>query len=399
MKSDRTVAIVHNADWTLYRFRAGLMRELKARGLNVLAVAPAGKSVKRIEADGFTFFHWRLARRNLKNPLPELASIVHLWSIYRKSKPDLAHHYYLKPNVYGALAARLAGVKIVVASVNGLGYIFTATGAKARLLRPLVMLLYRLAFSLSDAVIFQNRDDAQVLKGNSALDKNGVFLIPGGSGVDLSTFDPTAVVGTAIKRKSLDLPDGGAIVLLIARMLWHKGIAEFVECASLVRREFDAHFLLVGPVDPGNPASIPSVTLRAWQRRGDIRYLGERQDIPELLSIGDVLVLPSYREGMSRTLMEGAAMGKAIVTSDTPGCRDVVEDGVTGLLVPPRDVTALAAAVRQLLSSDSLRRRLSAAARQKALQEFDERAVVSRIVDIYDTLLRQKGLSGLRPEA
>jgi len=396
-----TVAVVHNADWTLYLFRASLMRALKARGCRVLAIAPAGRAVESIERDGIVFVDWPLARRNLKNPFPEILSVVRLWSIYRRTKPDLVHHYYLKTNIYGAIAARLAGVKVVITSVNGLGYIFTAKSASATLLRPIILALYRLAFALSDVIIFQNQDDIDTLKAGRLVRQGKARLMPSGSGVDLTVFDARAVddARDGHLRESLGIPKGGAIVMLVGRMLWDKGIAEFVECSRRVRRTVDAQFVLVGPVDPGNPNAIPGEVLQEWHREGVIHYLGERDNIPELMALSDVLVLPSYREGMSRTLMEGAAMGKAMVTTDVPGCREIVQHGVSGLLVPPRNSAALAEAVEELLLSPDLRNRLSDAARETALREFDEHTVVARLLLLYDTALGNKGLETLPAEA
>ena len=180
---------------------------------------------------------------------------------------------------------------------------------------------------------------------------------------------------------------------MVGRMLSHKGVHEYVESARKLAGDQGAHFLLVGPADPGNPASIPQKTLVDWGRSGVVRYLGERSDVRELMAMSDIVVLPSYREGFPRVLIEAAAMGKPMVTTDTPGCREVVVDGENGLLVPVRDADALGLAVRKLLVSPALRKTMGEAARKKALSEFDERNVTRNIIAIYDELLARKGVT------
>ena len=397
MTSTPTVAIVNNDDRYLYRFRGSLLRALKTRGWKVLAVAPAGRAVPAIEQEDVSFVHWPLSRRSV-NPLLEVWSLFKLWRIYRRTRPHLVHHFTPKVNIYGALAARMAGVPVVVATITGLGYVFTADGARARLIRPIVSVLYRIAFRKSDAVVFQNQDDISEVHAAGLLELTKAHYVPGGSGVDTAAFDPDAVDAATKQRLrgSLGLPDKGLVVLMVARMLWHKGIGEFVDCASIVKQHRnDAKFLLVGPEDPGNPAAIPSERLRQWHQEGSVRYIGEREDIRDLLALCDVLVLPSYREGLPRILIEGAAMGKPIVTTDVPGCRDVVDHDINGLLVPPRDPAALAHGVEQLLLSPGLRQRFSDATRERALMEFDERRTVARVLELYDTLLEQRGLGRL----
>ncbi len=213
--------------------------------------------------------------------------------------------------------------------------------------------------------------------------------IPGGSGIDTGLYSPESVDPAEISRlrSSLDIPADAPIVVMVGRMLTHKGVHEYVESARKLAVDQRARFLLVGPTDPGNPASIPQETLRDWRRSGAVRYLGERSDVRELMAMSDIVVLPSYREGFPRVLIEGAAMGKPIVTTDTPGCREVVVDGENGLLVPVRDAEALGLAVRKLLVSPVLRKRMGEAAREKALREFDERNVTRNIMAIYDELL------------
>jgi glycosyltransferase involved in cell wall biosynthesis len=395
MTAGLRVAVVGNTDHSLLRFRLPLLRALVRRGADVHAVAPPGPSRAALEAEGMAFVPCVLSRGSL-NPVQELLTVLSLLRIYRRLRPGVAHHFTVKPNIYGAFAARLAGVPVVVASVTGLGYVYTGDDLLARLLRPLVSLLYRAAFMLSDAVTFQNPDDLDDLARAWALPTGKGRVVLGGSGVDTAHYDPAAVDPAAIRalRESLAPREGTAVVLLVARMLWHKGIGEFVEAARALRaRGLDAQFVLVGPEDTGNPAAIPGSTLRQWVEEGAVQYLGERSDVRELMAAADVVALPSYREGTPRTLLEAAAMGKAMVASDAPGCREVVDHEATGLLVPPRDAGALAEAIERLLLSPDLRLQLGEAARRKAEVDFDESVVAARFLDLYDGLLRRKGLA------
>ncbi len=391
MASPHTIALIYNDDFYLHRFKGGLLRALSAAGHRVYAIAPAGRSVRSIEEEGATFIHWPLARRGA-NPVTELRSLLALRSIYRRIKPDLVHHFTAKPRIYGALAARIAGVPLAVASVNGLGYMFIERNRRSAVVRPAVSLMYRLAFGLSEAVVFQNHDDISFFQSGGLLSKNKTRYIPGGSGVDTSFFRPEAVESAerGSLKAALGIPADVPVIILVGRMLTHKGVGEFAESARILARHRRVCALMVGPVDAGNPASVTPATLVEWEQQGWIRHLGERSDIRELLAISDVVVLPSYREGFPRVLLEAAAMARAIVTTDVPGCRDVVDDGENGLLAPVRDAGALALAVEKLLASPSLRERFGDAARRKAVAEFDERRVVERMMRLYDELLAGK---------
>ncbi len=388
MAEPRTIAIVYNDDFYLHRFKGGLLKALSEAGHSVYAIAPAGESVEVIENLGATFVDWPLVRRGA-SPTQELQSLLALRSIYKRIRPDLVHHFTAKPRVYGAFAARLSGVPLVVASVNGLGYVYTGRGLKSSLVRPVSTLLNRLAFGISEAVLFQNHDDSRFFEESRMVSSRKIRHIPGGSGIDTELYSPESVdaADSSRLRSSLDIPAEAPIVMMVGRMLTHKGVHEYVESARKLAGDQGARFLLVGPADPGNPASIPQETLVDWGRSGVVSYLGERSDVRELMAMSDIVVLPSYREGFPRVLIEAAAMGKPMVTTDTPGCREVVVDGENGLLVPVRDADALGLAVRKLLVSSALRTRMGEAARKKALREFDERNVTRNIVAIYDELL------------
>ncbi len=387
----RSVAITTNSGERLVRFRAPIVRALVERDVRVYAVAPPGEFAGAIEALGAEFVPWRLSRGGV-NPFAEAASVASLAGIYRRLRPDVAQHFTIKPNVYGALAARLAGVPVVVGGVTGLGYAFAAGGRRSAL-RSVAKLLYRLTAALSDGVTFQTAHDADMLFGSSGRHRRRAVVMPGGSGVDLAVFSRESVSADARRemRDALGIPEGAPVVAMASRLLYDKGVAEFVEAARAVRaRRPDAVFVLAGERDPGNRESVTERDLAAWRESGDVALPGHVSDVPCLLAISDVVALPSYHEGVPRSLIEAAAMGKAIVTTNIPGAAAVVEDGVNGTLVAPRDAGALAGAIGTLLDDAELRERYGNAGRRKAEREFDERAVAARYVAEYARLWQRR---------
>ncbi|WP_322798545.1 glycosyltransferase family 4 protein, partial [Thermoflexus sp.] len=314
---------------------------------------------------------------------------MNLYGIYRQWRPVIAHHFTIKPNFYGTLAARLSGVPVAVATVTGLGYIWADDGLKARSLRAILGPLYRQVLRLADAVIFMNEADQQTLGGRRAV------VVPG-EGVDLLEFSPEAVAQDRRRalRRELGIGQDVPVVLMASRMIWQKGVAEFVEAAQRIRRACPGVvFLLAGPSDQGSPAQVPEERLRAWDAAGIVRYLGARSDVRDLMAIADILVLPTfYREGLPRVLVEGAAMGRPLVATDVPGCREVVQHGVNGFLVPPKDPGALAEAIETLLRDPERRIQFGVASRQLAEEKFSDQRVVAQIVGLYAELLKTKGL-------
>ena len=379
-----SVAIVSNSDTNLYRFRAPIMRKLIEAGVRVYAVAPPGRFVKDIEGMGVEFVSWNLNRRSL-NPFVEIGPLFELIGIYRRIKPDLAQHFTVKPNVYGAIAARIAGVPIVFGGVTGLGTAFASGGTLRQMLRLSVELLYRLATALSDRVTFQTEHDARLLYGESGAEK--ALVIRGGSSVDLATYSQDAVPQSDRDRirSELGFARSHLIVTMASRLLYDKGVAEYVQAARRIKNNrSDVHILLAGERDPGNRDSVTSGDLQQWSEEGSIKYIGYRDDVPALLATSDVVVLPTYYpEGIPRVLIEAAAMSRPIVSTTIPGVAEIVEDGVNGTLVPPRVATALAEAIEVLLDDPQLREQYGAAGRLKAERKYDDREVARRYVEEY----------------
>lgn len=384
----RRILIVGNTDHSMVHFRKALVGRLVEEGYDVHVVVPAGPYVGQIEALGAKVTPWKLSRRST-NPFRELQSLVHLAAIHRRLKPDICHYFSLKPALYGPFAASAAGIRRTVGSITGLGYVFTGTEPRARFLRWVVVPLCSLAFRLSGEVLFQNEEDRDTLRVAGALPRNRGRVLHGGEGVDCSYFDPASVAPETVAelRSGLGIPKGMRVVLLVARLLGHKGVREYVEAARALKGR--AAFLLVGPIDPQNPSWIPHDEVEQWHAEGIVIAPGERSDIRELLALADIAVLPSYREGTSQFLLEAAAMGRAAVAADVPGCRLVVEDGRTGFLVRARDSEGLTKALEQLLADDDLREGMGRTARERALEMFDVRRVVDRLLGVYAGLGRE----------
>jgi glycosyltransferase involved in cell wall biosynthesis len=320
-----------------------------------------------------------MSRRSL-NPWREARILWTLWRLYRKVKPDIVHHFTIKCVVYGGLAARASGERAIVSAVTGMGYVFSGEEWLARLLRPLVrQLLYFAMGGPRSRLIVQNPDDRRSVVDDGLIDISRVRLIAG-SGVDTERYRPR----TDRSRQS----GRPASVVFAARLLRDKGLFEYVQAARALKAEgLDVRFLVAGEPDVGNPASVSDEQLLAWRAEGSATFLGHVQDMPALMAAADVAVLPSYHEGLPRSLIEAAAAGLPIVTTDAPGCREIVEDGVNGFLVPVRDGAALAAAIRKLVSNPALAARMGAASREKALARFDERIVLANTLAVYRELV------------
>ena len=379
------VAIVSNSDESLYRFHNPIMKRLVESGLRVYAVSPPGPFVEDIEALGVEFVPWILSRRSL-NPLTEFASLVRLVRIYRRLRPQLVQHFTVKPNVYGALAARLTGVPVVFSGVQGLGYAFGEGGGMRGALRVLLSALYKLTALLSDRFVLLNSNDLERLFGETSMFRHKAMVVLGGVGVDLNEYSPGAV-SEAHRREFRDrfgINQDAIVVTLASRLLYDKGVSEYVEAAGSVReKREDTVFVLAGSTDPDNPASVSRDDLDGWAESGDVRIIGHVTDMPSLLATSDVVVLPSYSEGIPRILIEAAAMSRPIVSTMIPGVAEIVEHGVNGSLVPPRNADALAYEIEKLLDNPKLRAEYGAAGRLKAEREYDDRLVAQRYVEEY----------------
>lgn len=368
------IILFANSDWYLYNFRLSLAKTLQGLGHEILLVSPPGAFGARLQSEGLRWQPLPMERQSL-NPFRELRLLIFLWRLFRRERPALVHNFTIKSVVYGSLAAIFARVPFRVNAVAGMGYVFTNNAPKARLLRPLVRALMKgVLGGERSRLILQNNDDVSAFADAQLIRGDRVRLIKG-SGVNLERFQP----GGRSRQTG-----GQMRVVLAARLLWDKGVAEYVAAARRLRAEgLPIHFMLAGSPDAGNPAAIPQGTLDEWAREGVVELLGQISDMPSLFADVDVAVLPSYREGLPKSLIEAAACALPLVTTNVPGCREVVTHEVDGLLVPVKDANALADAVKRLYLNPLLAQHLGQKARRRAMAEFDESMVISQTIDVY----------------
>ena len=358
-------------DWYFWSHRLPIARAARDAGWEVLVATRVGNHAERIEREGFRLIPIKMRRRSLA-PWREIAAIAGLLRLYRRERPDLVHQVGMKPVLYGSFAAAMTGVPAVVNALAGMGYVFTSTRLKARVLRPFVKMAFRCLLDRSNSrVVLQNPDDvAEMIAGTVAAER--VALIRG-SGVDIEAFAVT------------NEPDGVPVAVMVSRMLWDKGAGELVQAARLLRRrKVRLRVVLVGSPDPENPASIPERQLRDWDSSGDVAWWGERSDIAGIWASSHIAVLPSYYgEGVPKSLLEAGASARPLLATNMSGCREIVVDGITGILVPPKDVAALADGLEALARDKPLRQRLGAAARDLVEREFSEAKVVEQTMALY----------------
>ena len=374
-----TVAVIANGAYSIANFRGPLIRAMVGQGLQVYALAPDyDESTRRAVAGcGAIPVDISLERAGMR-PVRDLVDGWRLYRLLRRLKPDLTFAYFIKPVIYGSIAARLAGVKRRYALVAGLGYVYAAAGrltVRQRLLRGLVSRLYKAGFRACDRVFFQNDEDVAHFVDGGMIEPSKVRRL-NGTGVDLDHFGPEPAVTEPVR------------FLLMARLLRAKGIEDYVAAARIVRsRGADCEFLLLGDFDP-NPDGLDRATVEAWQREGIVTYPGHIDDVRAWIARSSVYVLPSrYREGVPRSSQEAMAMARPVVTTDNVGCRDTVVDGVSGFLVPIGDVDALAAAMMRFVEDRSLIERMGRESRRLAEQRFDVHAINREI-------LRTMGIDG-----
>jgi glycosyltransferase involved in cell wall biosynthesis len=361
-------------DWYFCSHRLYLACAAKVAGFDVSVATRVAGHGERIRAAGLRLYPLNMVRGGT-NPWQEIFAFLNLVRIFREERPDIVHLVAVKPVIYGSLAAFFTGIGRVVSALPGLGYVFSSDRSKARLLRPLVRMAYRRLLSgAGKRLILQNPDDVRLFVSLGLAREDSIRLIRG-SGVDTQRYAPALE------------PDGAPLVVLPARMLWDKGVGEFVAAARELRScGVDARFALVGDADMENPASIPRRQLKEWTDEGVVEWWGQRDDMPNVFCQSALVCLPSYREGLPKALLEAASCGRAIVTSDVPGCREIVCHGDNGLLVPGRDAAALAAALAHLLQRPDERRRMGDRGRHRVLAEFSQESVSQATIAVYREL-------------
>lgn len=363
-----------NEDWFFVSHRLPIARAARAVGYDVHVAANASAASAAIEAAGFTFHPLALSRSG-RSPLREFLALVALFRLMRRIRPDVVHLVTIKPVIYGGIAARLMGLP-AVAAVTGLGHAFTGGGYLKRCFQALLLALYRFALGGKGChVVVQNESDEHTMRSLVRTPVDRLSLIPG-SGVDLAQYPV------------LPEPEEPPVVVMAARLLRDKGVLDFLAAANLVRRHHpEVTFLLAGDPDPGNPSSLTQGDLDAIRAEGVVEVCGYQKDIPALFARSNLVVLPSYREGLPKVLIEAAACGRAVITTDAPGCRDAVLPDESALLVPVKAPEVLAEAIERLIVNPHLRRRLGATGRILAEGRFDIGQVIETHLLIYKQIL------------
>ena len=373
------ILLVANTSWYVYNFRLPLIKELKRKGYLVDVIAPYDAYPQLLEKEGVKVHLWKVSRKSI-NPLLELTSLLDLIKLYRFVKPDLVHHFTIKACLYGTIAAKFSKVFSVINAITGLGHVFLGTRLDNRIMRRCLRPLYRAVFmSRRSIVIFQNNSDLEKLirLGITATAKT---ILIRGSGVDIEHFKPTK----DSKRRFNSPPQ----LLFPSRLIRQKGIFEVLEASKkLWEKGFDFELLIAGTIDSGNRSSLSLLDVRKLQSNQKIHLLGHVEDMPKLYSEVDLVILPSWREGLSRALIEAAAMELPIITTDVPGCRDVIDHGCSGLLVPLKDAHSLMLAMQLLLENQELAYQFGKAARQKVVNEFQVSLINKKTIVQYERLL------------
>lgn len=370
------IVYIVNVDWFFVSHRLPIALEAIDQGHEVYIFAKDTGKMDYLNSLGINVYPINLERGSL-NLIQTIKLMFDLKKKLISIQPDIVHLVTIKPVLIGGIASILAKVPAIVYAISGLGFIFTNTMLKAKFLRLGIIPLYRLALSMKNkTIIVQNLDDLRILRQYVEIPESQTVLIPG-SGVDLNKFSP------------LPLPLKNKVVLMACRMLADKGVYEFHKSALILKRKYpELRFVLVGGIDPDNPASLTENELKEWVESEDLEWWGHQSNMSEILSEATVVVLPSYREGMPKVLLEAQALGRPVVTTDVPGCREAIEDGKTGFLAKVKDEQNLADTIEKLISNDDLCIHFSKNARQLAEAKFDIKQVVKTHLEIYELLAK-----------
>jgi glycosyltransferase involved in cell wall biosynthesis len=366
------IVLFANTDWYLYNFRLSLAETIKAKGHKLVLLSPRGPYVQKLKEMGYSWKEVKLNRKGF-NPYEEIKTILTVRSIYKIEKPDLVHHFTIKCVIYGSIAGKILGVRKIINSITGLGFIFLNDNFRTRSIRWFVKAFYRISLKNTE-VVFQNEDDCDLFINNHLVKQEQVTIIPG-SGVDTDKFKPEKE------------PEGIPTVILIGRMLRDKGIFEFIEAARLINQsKIQARFILVGDIDAGNPASLTKELLQDWVHKGIAEWWGWSDDVVNIYHQASIVCLPSYREGISKTLIEAGASGKPLIASNVPGCRQIIVDGKNGFLVPQKNVGALVKALVKLISNPELRKVMGINSREIIVQKFSSKTINGQTINLYESL-------------
>lgn len=387
----KTVAIAINTSWNIYNFRLGLLEALREAGYRIVVIAPRDEYSEKLQSMGFEYYNIDINNKGT-NPIEDAKLVYAFYKIYKKLAPDIILQYTIKPNIYGSMAAGILNIP-VISNISGLGTVFLNDGISSKI----AQLLYRIALKVPKKVFYQNAHDRALFIESKLVKEAKTDLLPG-SGIDTEKFKPV---------EATDRDSGKPFrFLFIARLVKDKGLIEYVQAAQILsakeggeqKQENDtttkqdsgyesritnhqAEFCILGAFYHGNPTAITKGEMQAWEEEGSVKYLGTSDDVKSLITEADCVVLPSYREGLSRVLLEAASMAKPIITTNVPGCQEVVEDGFNGYLCNKKDSNSLAKQMKKMIAlSADQRKEMGENGRKKVTKEFDEKIVIEKYI-------------------
>ncbi|MEA1954188.1 MAG: glycosyltransferase family 4 protein [Campylobacterota bacterium] len=378
----KTVAIVINTSWNIFNFRVGLLKALVKEGYKIVAIAPRDDYSEKLEALGFEYHNIDINNKGT-NPVEDTKLVFAFYKLYKEVAPDIILQYTIKPNIYGSMAAGMLSIP-VISNISGLGTVFLNDSISSKIAR----MLYKIALKVPKKVFYQNSHDRELFMDSKLVKADKTDLLPG-SGIDTEKFKP-------IKTER---DDEVIKFLFIARLVRDKGLGEFVQAARTIQHsKFKIQnykklpeFHILGAFYPGNPTAITEEEMKDWEDDGSVKYLGTSDDVKSLIAEADCVVLPSYREGLSRVLLEAASMAKPIITSNVPGCKEVVNDGVNGYLCEVKDADSLAEQMKKMIFLyDEERLEMGRKGREKVIREFDEKLVIGKYKEAIGVILEER---------
>lgn len=367
----------------MYRFRGALIRALLRRGCDVTVVVPPGDHIEKLRSMGCKVVTMPMSR--FINPVADVRMLFHMYQFFRFEGFDVVHNMTIKPNIFGSIAACMAGIKRVVCLISGAGFVFAETNRlSACVLRFVVTKMYCLAMKAVDRVWFQNPDDmAEFVKLGIVSGQKALVIKSGG--IDLDEFSMSSVLQSDLSELRNELgisATAKCVVMVAARMIWSKGVKEFVEASSAIQKLYpEWRFIMLCPKDPGTPDAVPQDYIEKQVNENLIIIDFFRDDVKIFLALADIVVLVSYyREGVPRTLLEGLALGKPIITSTNPGCKEIVEDGKNGFKIPAENTEALVSKLKVLMKNHNMRKVFGNYSRLIARRDFDNEIIIERII-------------------
>jgi len=360
---NKTIAIVINTSWNIFNFRVGLLKALQSQGYKIIAIAPRDEYSSKLEAFGFEYHEIKMNNKGT-NPVEDAKLVYDFYKLYKQVAPDVILQYTIKPNIYGSTAAGILRIP-VISNISGLGTVFLNDSFSSKIAR----MLYKIALKIPKKVFYQNTHDRELFIESKLVKEAKTDLLPG-SGIDTEKFKP-------IEKKLSK--DDTLRFLFIARLVKDKGLIEYVDAARKFKNNQKVEFCILGAYYPGNPTAITENEMLAWEREGIVKYIGISDDVMSVIAEYDCIVLPSYREGLSRVLLEAASMAKPIITTNVPGCKEVVDDGVNGYLCDVKDADSLSEQMKKMiLLTKEQHRGMGKKGREKVIAEFDEKLVIDK---------------------